>query len=634
MLVFTLALTLAIAPASAIHGCSKPDCADSDGDRYGSHCASGRDCDDTNPARNIDCDSVPPPDCDAIPEAPGCPCFAGTVVPCFLADDALEGIGQCRRGSSICRNGFYGLCTGFVGPSDELCNGRDDDCDGTTDELVLSPCGGCDASCSGSVWGPGGTPFATNANLANTPAGALELARTVTPRDAIFFANTGEDTVSHISATAIAETSRHASGGDSPTRVAVDYFGDAFVTNEALAGQGTLTKLGGTLAGCVDRDFSGTIETSTGPTDVPLAADDECIVFSVPVGSVDEVPRAIAVDGSSPGGGDPWIGLWAGEAVIHVDGSTGATIERVAIPGFRPFSAAFDGRGYLWLASETGELVRIDRRSSPPSVERTLINLACYVTHAIAVDVDGAIVATGQNCDDVYRFDPATKHLSSIATLPSPRGIAIASGAAYVAHTDARVTELSTNPLVERAQMDAWALSSSPLESIAIAVDSSDFVWMASARGGPNGVGLATRFDPVSLAVTHHVPLGAGPRGFGDGTGRALRGAFVQTGETSAVFHGCENGAKTAWLRLHLDIDPGASSSATIEGRWAPSDAELGTAAFGTLATIPGDVSPVTLALPENGVLELRVRLDSTARDSSPLVRRIGLETRCFVILE
>ncbi len=43
-------------------------------------------------------------------------------------------VGECRRGTMVCR-GTMGLrCEGAVGPIAERCNGRDDDCDGMTDE--------------------------------------------------------------------------------------------------------------------------------------------------------------------------------------------------------------------------------------------------------------------------------------------------------------------------------------------------------------------------------------------------------------------------------------------------------------------------------------------------------------------
>ncbi|MCB9798597.1 SUMF1/EgtB/PvdO family nonheme iron enzyme [Candidatus Nomurabacteria bacterium] len=59
---------------------------------------------------------------------------------------ALEARGQCRRGSTVCRNGNGSriLCEPSE-PSPEICNGIDDDCDGQVDEGLLNACGECGA---------------------------------------------------------------------------------------------------------------------------------------------------------------------------------------------------------------------------------------------------------------------------------------------------------------------------------------------------------------------------------------------------------------------------------------------------------------------------------------------------------
>ena len=56
--------------------------------------------------------------------------------PCGLKDE-----GECKKGKQMCENGRFGACTGQIGPKNEECNGKDDDCDGKTDEELTKACG-------------------------------------------------------------------------------------------------------------------------------------------------------------------------------------------------------------------------------------------------------------------------------------------------------------------------------------------------------------------------------------------------------------------------------------------------------------------------------------------------------------
>jgi len=127
-------------------GSTRTGCIDLDGDGYGQGCEAGPDCDDGHASANTgqleQCGDGFDNDCDDRVDE-GCGCTDGESVPCYPGDEATVGVGRCRSGFRICRDGALGPCEDSRTPISELCNGTDDDCDGTTDEGVLNACGRC-----------------------------------------------------------------------------------------------------------------------------------------------------------------------------------------------------------------------------------------------------------------------------------------------------------------------------------------------------------------------------------------------------------------------------------------------------------------------------------------------------------
>lgn len=614
-----------------VAGCDDPKCVDEDFDGYGQRCAMGPDCDDHNQGRNVDCEAVPPPDCEATPTATGCPCSFGAVVDCYAGADGTMDVGACRGGTSMCVSGFFGVCRDQVVPVADVCNDVDDDCDARTDERVRSPCGGCNDACTGATWGVGEHPFVPNDALVLTDAPALELARVPLTSDALWIANSGEDTVSRIDVDAEAEVARHTSGGDDPSRVAVDYRGDVLVTNRAFDGQSTVTKIAADLARCVDRDDSGTIRTSTSPLDVPALGEDECVLWSVDVGAPLAIARAVAVDGSidplGDDGGDVWVGLHRTREIVRLDGRDGSEIDRVSL-AVEPFHAVFDPRGVLWVLSLDGYLVSIDRRGSTPVYETRAIPYACYQLYGMAIDARGDIVLTGYACNQVIHYSPRTRTFRVTETPANARSATFLGARAWVSHTDGHVSELRTSPLGVTRAVDLHALGFAPLDTIGVAIDGADMLWAVSAIGGGDGRGLATRVDPDSGEVVAQVPVGLAAHVQGDLTGRARTGAFVPEGSTTQVFAGCTD-LLTEWRAIHVDADYGAVGTVRVEARWGADAAEREAAPFVLLGTLPDDAAPLPLEVSDGGELELRLTLATSARDGTPSVRAVGVEYRC-----
>jgi streptogramin lyase len=603
-------------------------CVDTDDDGYGPGCEAGEDCDPNNAIRNVDCERVPPPDCEADRNAVGCPCLANAFATCL---EELNGIGACRAGRARCVNGFWGVCEGGVGPLFEICDGVDQDCDGIVDDGALSPCGGCNPLCTGDVWGEGPAPFEPTSELELTRLGELTLARVEQTFPTVWVANSAEGTLSRIDAERAIETARYSTGGAEPSRVAVDWAGDVWVTNRAFGEVSSVVKIAGSLERCVDRDGDGP-ETSTGPTDVRGLAD-ECVLLHVPVGGPGGVARALAIDGDRGldgiSGGDAWVGLHDEEAVVELDGLTGEVLRRIELPGFQPYSETFDRWGTLWMISRDGYLARIDPRTS----EATLLEvpLPCYLLYGVAADADGRLLLTGFSCDRLVSYDPAIERWETRTAPPSPRGVVfdVRRDRFWVAHTAAGLSEARIGPLRVERELSMANASVTPIETIGVAVDALGQVWTASSRGGPGGVGVATRIDPDRGEVTAQVPVGASPHVQGDLAGARVRSTLVRRGSATHVFRGCGPGVETTWLRLHVDAVLGSGGRVGLEARHAEDEAGLARAVFEPLGTLPDDAAPFALTFPEGGAVEVRLTLEVDGEVGAPRVRRVGLEWRC-----
>ncbi len=639
---------LAAAFALGASACGTEDvrCVDLDLDGFGVGCALGPDCDDRNAARITNCDRFPPPDCALTPLATGCPCLANTLVECYAGAAGTLGVGPCKSGHTSCVNRTWGLCVGEVLPSGEVCDGVDQDCDGSADEGVRSPCGGCDPSCAGGVWGESDAPFTAGDGLDVTPEGLLTLARETRSSATLWAANTGDGTLSKLDSASAREVARYRTGGDSPSRVAVDYAGDVWVANRSFVVQGTVTKIAGELARCVDRDGDGEITTSHGPAELLDFGADECVLFTVPVGAPGEVPRALAIDGDrgldGASGGDAWVGLNEASRAVELDGLTGAVRTEVDLLGLKPYAAHVDAWGAVWMAERDGRLARIDRLSSDapgssPPVTLLEAPLPCYLFYGMDGDAWGRLVITGFSCDQLVLYDPTADAWRTVPSDPSPRGVAVdAAGNAWVTHTGGTLSRFTRDGARLRLSSRVSLASGefAPSEAIGVALDTLGHVWAISTSGAPSGDGVATRLSAEAPTSGDEVPeaqlaIGFAPHTQGDLSGASLRGGFVPQGSARHVFAGCPDGG-TRWTALHLDVRNGSASRVSLAARHAADEASLAAAPFVDVGTAPGvPGTPWALSLPEGGVLEVALHLETSAADGAPRVVRVGAEWRC-----
>jgi streptogramin lyase len=642
-----LALLLSALTASAGCGHAAPrvSCLDFDFDGYGVGCAMGPDCDDTDPALNEHCPDAGSggPDCTLQPLAEGCPCLRGDRQSCYEAAVETQDVAACVGGTVVCLDGAWSQCDGELLPSLEVCNGLDDDCDGFVDEGVQSPCGGCDPDCVGGVWGPPSSPFLADGALAVDAAGELTLQRD--PRQALtlWVPNTDEGSVSKIDALDAVEVARYRTRGRYPIRVAVDHRGDAWVLDGAQAGIAHLTKLAGVRDRCRDRNGDG-LQTSQGPFDLlPLGAD-ECVLLDLPLGAAGEDARALIIDGTvAPDmerAGNVWIGFVGSQRVRSFDGENGAALQEVRLPEVRPYAGAFDSYGALWLLDRAGILARVEPSETTTLTFRLVVPFACYALEALDIDRDDRLLLTGSSCESVYSYDPrrASWHQTRVPDLLSPRGVVTLDGDAWVAYESGQLGHVQLDPLRVGASVALEAEGVSPFETAAVSADSLGKLWAISVQGGPNGSGVASRFEPDTMQVSAQVPVGLGPRGGGDLSGIGLGDDFAREGETSHVFGGCgreghgttQFGAmRTHWGSLHVSATMGVGASIDVAIRRADDDTALAAQPFQGLGALPetGPVFPVDVA--DGGVLEVRVTFHSPAAIGAPRIARVGIEWIC-----
>jgi hypothetical protein len=197
----------------------------------------------------------------------------------------------------------------------------------------------------------------------------------------IWIANSPEQTVSKIDTRTGTELARYVTGPADqlePSRTSVNLYGDVAVSNRGsqVGGPGGTTKIAAREEDCVDANGNGTIETSTGPTDVKAWGQDECVLWNLPLPSdiYQHGARPTAWEGSlgNDGCANPnprlWVGWYDYAASMgrfhRVDGSTGQIQDSVDIPwnnlDYGPYGGAVNKDGDFWaIGWQLGPLIHI-----------------------------------------------------------------------------------------------------------------------------------------------------------------------------------------------------------------------------------------------------------------------------------
>jgi len=603
--------------------------------------------------------------------APGCPCAGTEGAACYPGPPGTAGVGTCSVGRLSCEGGRYSDCRLAVVPRPELCDGQDNDCDGQTDEDLVD-CTPCGANCRLLGVGAGAERSfnegqAEGGSIRVTPEGALTLEATEMVLNDVWIANTDEGTVSRLDATTGRELARYPSvierpglrawneicdkenrsKGNCPSRTAVTMLGDVFVANRAFGAQGTVTKILG--AACPDRNGDAVVRTSADldadgkinlydPDEFPGQAD-ECLDFTVDVGGIDGVLRALAVDPFFPEGeGSIWVGAFEESVVYQLDASDGELLRRLDLP-LRPYGALLDHNRVLWITGLAGfddAIVSVDTAQGTIGPRIPIVNpRSCSQPNAkggygISIDSVGRIWVGGWFCEDALRYDPI--HESWLAVhLPElgyTRGIAAdASGYVWVAHSNeayapyAKVARL-TRFRAEDGEDRRTYLLPGQSETIGVGLDAAGKVWAVSRSSDH-----ATRLDPATGAMTHH-PVGRGPYTYSDFTGYALRTFIAPSGLWSLPLGACPQEGRATWRSLRWEAQVPEGTRLQLYLRVAD-DASLLPFAYryGPFASSPTDLD--AMGVPHSAYLQLEVELAAADRETAPTLRWVRLEAEC-----
>jgi streptogramin lyase len=431
-----------------------------------------------------------------------------------------------------------------------------------------------------------------------------------------------------------------------PSRVAVDGRGDVYVANRGFGMQGTVTKIAADVRDCVDRNGNGRIDTSNSSMAMPYG-EDECVLWTVPVGPVNAVLRAVAVDreDATYPQGYPWVGAYNTSTFYRLDPATGAVTRTVSVPGVNPYGAVVLADGRLWVGTlGNGATGFFDTTAASPSF--TLVGYplgmrgGCNQSYGITADARGRLWFSGWGCNDALGYDPRSGQWTRVDTT----GFGMTAGRGITVDQRGRV----------------WMALGGDGASNLVSWDSDGFVpggtiggpvalrrWtLPAGHTGPSGVGAdrdgniwvahwitsqLVRINPETGAMTSYT----GPNRvytYSDFTG-SVRRSVIGTGSFTEDFDaGCD---APVWGNLDWEVSTPAGTSVQFSVQTANAVAGLGSAMSVTVATTPPDASPrdAGAALTAAGVahrryLRLTTRLNGSGT-STPVVRGYTLTWRC-----
>lgn len=512
----------------------------------------------------------------------------------------------------------------------------------------------CGATCEHAASGAGtGDPFdvATHesSGVAVDDSGALVITKGAQPagKDLIWIASSGGGFVSKVDTVTREELARYRTGLD-PSRTSVDARGDVYVGDR---GGEAVYKVSAAGAACPDTNGDGDVTTSGGSYDLRAVGQDDCVLWSRPLGHA--IRGVAAQERPADADEDPQSDVWVGtldRVVWKLDGKTGEVLLTTSSP-CPVYGLALDGAGQLWMTS--GDCVgRIDTTKCTGSAACDALEVCTTTcgswsscndskkcdlagkqtiylpdqTYGITVDFKGRVWLAGG--EGIKRYDPSAPMAQRWAFEKTPFAHGIAADAAgFVwAAADPYVLRLDAETLED----EIVGTSSSK----GIAVDRQGDVWVIS-----NVKDYASVIEPgptlkqnkvVDQVVTGLVETYT----YSDMTGVQAALATGGSGRYVQRFTGCEG--PTAWVELAWVADVPKGTNVAFRARTADSAAAIETATWVSVAAVPGSTSPASVAgalasakIPSGRLIDVEITMTITASAASPKVKSMTVGYVC-----
>lgn len=476
--------------------------------------------------------------------------------------------------------------------------------------------------------------------------------------------------------------------GNSPSRTAVDLFGDVWIANRAPGVQGSVTKIANDITNCRDRNANGTIETSRDvnndgvistnpadgefivPTDFTNATQyDECILFSTPVGGAGSgvKARAIAIaKGFEGSAGDVWVGVHEAKAMIKLSAANGQQVPvnasgamAISLTNFAsgPYGAAVDGLQRLWVVDALRAHLALIDTATGTLVTDTLSSNVTNASYGIGIDGKNRVWLAGWNGPHASRYDhgpgvaatPGTWTKFDFSALTSQigttfgrgRGIAAddqgfiwmsaftdgnGNGAAQLVgfNGDDGTVKPFTTATGQAQFIDATDADS--YTSIGVGLDSDANIWVNNYSGN------AIRVNRTSGDVLRTSRQPGGLYTYSDFTGYQLRKFTAPRGTYRHTFEGC--GDEAEWLQVLWDADTPLGTSLQVYVKVANAVADLDNNAipkYGPFTTSPADLKGA--GVPKGKFLRVEFVLISQDQKTTPVLKSFNVKWSCMGII-
>jgi hypothetical protein len=429
---------------------------------------------------------------------------------------------------------------------------------------------------------------------------------------------------------------------NSPSRVVVDGFGDAFVATRGIGVVGTVTKVAADLRDCVDRNGNGMIDTSTGPNDVRPMGQDECVLWSTQVGPANGLLRALAIGPATEDepAGSVWAGVCGsatGQWRLH--SRTGMIVQSFNIPRCT-YGAVATRDGNIWFHSPSVGVTPINALTNTVGELRPISNApaACRSSYGITADANGRLWLS-RSGNGAAGYDPATNQWTCMQTSTSIRGGrvgAVGSGITVDAMNNVWAPQAGSpllfyvwpasafvaGGMIPDAMIRTYNLGRS-FGSSALGADRSGRMWVLQGSE-------LVRFDPaMGTQSTMSGPVGTYT--YTDFTG-SVRRLVLSEGTYTQDYERCADGRFSS---LSWNAATPGDSRLEFSVRTADTQDALATATSHTIAetrmsTSPVDVEAALMARTMMGSRRwLRVTVRFRPGTATPVLRALAVEHRC-----